>query len=315
MKKQLCILLFQCLFSVFAFGKTVTLEEALRLKWVTSTITNHGGIQVSLTNLTKEGFLITLPVGLVFRAQDSTFQDFIHLENKEVGMAALGTYSVKVNALCIRAARRCPIEGAVFYPKNNASSNLLALVTFAFAQKLYNNNAMQYALWAVSDNNSLVGIDNQPLVKFVAHLLNKPLPEYFVEYKQREVVPAPTPQRQQVATVPQRTTSAPSRNISSPPSQRQVVYEAAEATIEPLAIKATLQYTLPIDQQVKLDLVDDKGKSVLAEYNMVETMNQTKGKHRFNFKLELTGVPRGTYFMKMTSTSDGKEWASLKVTF
>jgi hypothetical protein len=309
MKKRISFILFYVCLSSYAFGKTITLEEALRQKWVSSTITNHGGIQISLTNLTKEGFIITIPVGLIFRAQDSTFQDFIHLENKEIGIAALGTYTVKVQAMCIRAARRCPIDGAVFYPKNNASSNLLALATFALAQKLYNHYSMQHALWAVSDDRSLVGIDNMPLAKFVAHLLNKPLPEYFVEYKQREIAPA---------TTPQRTTSEPSRSTRpqpQPQSQRQVVYEAAEEAIEPMAIKSTFQYTLPTDQEVKLDLVDAKGKSVLAEYNLVQTINQTKGRHRFNFKLELTGVPRGTYFMKMTSKNDGKEWASKQVVF
>ena len=139
---------------------------------------------------------------------------------------------------------------------------------------------MQSALWAISDNDDLVGISDPKLVQFVAQRIGKPVPEYTVRYENREV-----------------------------PGQ------TAALSLKPLEIKATFQYTLPTDQQVKLDLVDAAGKSVLSEYNLVQTMNQTKGRHRFSLTLELTGVPRGTYSMKMTSMNDGKEWASKQVVF
>ena len=41
---------------------------------------------------------------------------------------------------------------------------------------------MQSALWAVSDNNDLIGISHPELMKFVATLLNKPIPDYTVNY-------------------------------------------------------------------------------------------------------------------------------------
>jgi hypothetical protein len=286
MKKQLCLLLLQFLLSVFAFGKTVSLEDALKQKLVVSTImaqnnpTGTGNFRLSLQNLTKEPLVVTIPVGFVFKAVNFDYQDFIHLENKELPVAALATNGLFASAMCIRANRHCPPEGATFLAAGLASSALVDLTTFAFLQHLYNENAMQSALWAISDGFSLSGIDNPRLLKFVANKLKTALPDYTVSYK-----------------------------------HRQVAGTTAATALEPLAIKATFQYTLPTDQEVKLDLVDALGNSVLSEYNLVQTMNQTQGRHRFSFTLELTGVARGTYFMKMTSTRDGKEWASKQVVF
>ena len=195
-------------------------------------------------------------------------------------MAALATSTLFVKALCIRSSRSCPSEGTTFLAAGLALPNLLALTTFAWAQKLYDKNGMQSALWAISDNDGLVGISDPELLKFVAQRLGKPVPDYTVHYENQEI-----------------------------PG------ETAALSLKPLEIKATFQYILPTDQQVKLDLVDAAGKSVLSEYNLVQTMNQTKGRHRFSLTLELTGVSRGTYSMKMTSTNDGKEWASKQVVF
>jgi hypothetical protein len=285
MKKRISLILFYvCLYSVFGFGKTITLEEALKQKRVSSKITMHYGgdnlIQLSATSLTKEELTVVVPVGFIFQAADSSFQDFIHLENSTFQLVAYATQSVSLNALCIRASRRCPPEAAVFLPTTVTSGHLLALTTFALAQKLQNAMGMQSALWAISDGNELTGISNLSLAKFVAQRLGKPMPDYFVNYKTR-VEP----------------------NL------------VAETALEPLAIKGLFQYTLAADQQVKLDLVDTTGRSVLSDYNMVQTMNQTKGRHRFTFTLELTGIPRGTYFVKMLAVSGGKEWGSKQVVF
>jgi hypothetical protein len=285
MKKRTCLILFYaCISSVFAFGKTITLEEALKHKWLSSKISMHYGgekiIQLSATSLTKEELTIVVPVGFIFQAADSSFQDFIHVENSTFQLAAYATQPVSMNALCIRAHRRGPPEGAVFLPTTLASGHLLALTTFALAQKMQNEGSMQSALWAITDDFNLTGIGNQTLAKFVAQRLGKPMPDYFVDYKTR-VEP----------------------NI------------VAETALEPLAITGLFQYTLAADQQVKLDLVDSTGRSVLSDYNMVQTMNQSKGRHRFTFNMELTGIPRGTYFVKMLAVSGGKEWRAKRVVF
>lgn len=287
MKNRLNLVLFLLSFSFFGFGKTVTLQEALQKKWVSTTVsmqlskaTLGRNMYFSIKNLTKSELTVTIPVGFVFQSLDSTAQDFIHLENKELGLAALNTQSTYLMTKCIRANRGFPNENQAFLAKSLASSQLLALAVFAFEKKLYTQNAMQSALWAVSDNNDLIGISHPELMKFVATLLNKPIPDYTVNYNYNDEAGA-----------------------------------TAATALEPLAIEGVFLYTLPADMQVKLDLVDSRGTSVLKNFEMVEVMTQRKGRHRFSFTLELKGVARGTYFMKMTSVSDGKEWGSKQVVF
>ncbi len=287
MKNRLYLVLFLLSCSFFAFSKTVTLQEALQKKWVSTTIsmqpneaTDGRNLRISVKNLTKGELIVTIPVGFVFQAIDSTVQDFIHLENQELGLAAFATKSTFMKTMCIRANRGCPNNGDVFLAQSLASSQLLYLAVFAFEKKLYTQNAMQSALWAVSDNNDLIGISHPELMKFVAQLLNKPIPDYTVNYNYNDEAGA-----------------------------------TAATALEPLAIEGVFRYTLPADLQVKLDLVDSAGTSVLKNFEMVETMTQRKGRHRFSYTLELKGVARGTYFMKMTSVSDGKEWGSKQVVF
>ncbi len=287
MKNRLSLVLFLLSFSVGAFSKTITLQEALQKKWISTAVSmqpneasDGRNLLISIKNLTKGELLITIPVGFVFQAIDSTVQDFIHLENKELGLAALASKSTFMKTLCIRANRGCPRNGDAFLAQSMASSQLLALVSFAFEKKLLTQNAMQSALWAISDNKDLIGICHPELMKFVATLLNKPIPDYTVNYNYTHEAGA-----------------------------------TAATALEPLTIEGIFQYTLPSDLQVKLDLVDTAGTSVLKDFKMVETMSQKKGRHRFTFTLELKGVARGTYFMKMTSVSDGKEWGSKQVVF
>ena len=277
MAKRINLVLLNLFLSFFAFAKTTNLEEALRQKWVSATIvmqeneaTQGRNLRVSLKNLRKEPLTVNIPVGFVFQATDTTVQDFIHLENKDVPLLASGTKSVFIKASCIRASRSSPHNGDAFLATTLASSPLLALTTFAFQQKLYNLDAMQSALWAVSDNHDLTGIYQLELAKFVAQLLNK---------------------------------------------NRDIAGETAARSLEPMTIKGVFEYTLPADQQVQLDLVNTEGVSALQKINFVQVISQTKGQHRFTYTLKLHGVPRGTYFVKMTDVNGGKEWASKQVVF
>ncbi len=287
MKKRISLVFFNLFLSLLAFSKTTNLEEALRKKWVSSTVvrreneeTKRRDIQISLKNLTKEDLIVNIPVGFVFQAEDSTVQDFIHLENKDLVVPSLASNSMLLRTSCIRAKRGCSSKSDVFLATTLASSHLLALAKFAYENNLYNLSAMQSALWAISDDHDLVGIDNLELAKFVAQRLNKPLPDYTVRY-----------------------------HYNDTPGMR------AETALEPLAIKGLFYYTLSAEQQVKLDLVNAAGKSVLQELGFVQMMTQPKGQHKFTFSLKLRGVARGTYFVKMTTLNEGTELASKEVVF
>ena len=287
MKKSIFFVLLVLFNSFLSFAKTVSLEEALSKKWAKATVVmqrkgNSDGrnLKLSLTNLTKAPLSINVPVGFVFEAQDSMVQDFIHLESQNMNLAALSTDSTFLKALCIRASLRSPYDGDAFLAKSMASSTLLSLAVFAYEQKLYDSYDMQSALWAVSDDYDLAGIENKALVKFVAEKLNKPLPDYTVKYKFEDVAG-----------------------------------RTAAAALVPLEIDGLFEYTLSKDQKVKLDLVDTMGASVLTKFNFVQIMSQTKGRHRFTFNFKLTRIPRGTYYVKMMGAEDGQECGSKEVVF
>jgi hypothetical protein len=269
------------------FAKSATLAEAIEKKWVSATATKQNrdeysgkSLRLKLQNLTTSTLQITISAGFIFAPTDPSVQDFINLDNEAVELAAKQQKSISLLANCINAGKGSPSENTVFQAKHMATGNLLTLVNWAVEKKLQHINAMQSALWTVTDNSELTGIDHLEMAKMVATMLKKPLPDYFTSYRT---------------------------------SDRGGII-AAQA-LEPLSIKGQFIYVLPTDMPVKLDLINADNQSVIADMGLEQKMNQKQGRHRFTFEFELKGIPRGEYFVTMTGQSDGKEWGKMKVVF
>jgi hypothetical protein len=191
MKKYWYNLLIINLLSIsVAANVPISLEVALSKSLLKVVVTKHPSVDenqqrnlhVSLRNLTNAPLNIIIPTGFIFVSADSTVQDFIHLADKVIEIASGKSKATFVTGRCIRANRLSPKDGASYIPNQLATGDLLALTQWAAQHKLAYSDAMQSALWAITDGHSLSGIDHLEMAKFVAEKLKKPLPDYFTRY-------------------------------------------------------------------------------------------------------------------------------------
>lgn len=178
---------------------TITLEEAIAKKMVTCRFTSTGSysgesVSVSVTNLTGNQLMITIPNGTVFKPSEDEDQDLIIVEQQAIALKAKATGNQVLDGYCMEANDHSPTTDNGMKLSKTTNSKLIELAAFV-DKKGYDSYTLQDAVWAVSDGNSISNIDSdseqgKALRVFLAKLTNQEDPWY--ETKQERVV---TPER------------------------------------------------------------------------------------------------------------------------
>lgn len=268
------------------FSQAISLDEAIKKGVLTLTASGAGGhngesLQLKLQSKSKKRLEVRIPAGQIFEAGDSSLQNLMVGKEETLTIESGKTRLAKVFGFCVESGDGSPGEGSIFSLGKMAEGNLLKLAKYLSDNNLHKNPAAQSAVWTLSDNSPLAGINDPKLVKFVADLLGKPVPEYNIVYGN------PLP-------------GGESRMLSSGPAD----------TREAFAMNGLFYYDLPKEQQVTFGLYDAEGKLVTA---MFSNRKQLKGYHKFRFEFEIRNLPKGTYTARLTS--EGKVIKELEVEF
>ena len=166
----------------------IGLGAALRSGQVNLTVSGLGGhsgacVRVEAVNRTGEQARITIPSGWRFGSQDSTLQDLLVVGEQVLALAPNGRATVTCAAFCCEASMGGPGAGTSFNEGSLADSALVKLARH-MATAGYAEEAMQQAVWAVSDGSPISAIDageastTLALRQFVAALTGRPVPWY-----------------------------------------------------------------------------------------------------------------------------------------
>ena len=240
----------------------------------------HSGecLKVKLKNLQKKDLEITIPAGMVFEANDSSLQNLMIVKEETLLVEKGKTRIAKLHSYCVEAWDGSPGEGTPFRLGKMAVGNLLAFAQFLSAEKHYNNEYAQNAVWAVSDEDRLENIGDPALAKHVAKLLGKPEPQYNVKYKQPDV----------------------SRMLPGTPVRQMQ---------EALSMNGLFYYTLATDKIVNFELYNEEGEMVHA---LFKNRRQKRGYHKFRFEFEISNLPKGKYYARLMSGRDKIEELSVE---
>ena len=248
--------------------KTYTLHDALNKKLVEILQVEYVGeqsLQIKLKNThPKKDIKVQFETGLQFASRDSSEQDQIILIERILLVKAGKTISPKFVSYCTQASNISPGKGSAFDLKETANGKLLELAQFLSPIKDSEYTA-QHAVWAVTDDHDLKGLFHQDaktafkIQKFVADLTGKALPKYTVRYKDG--------------------------------SERQVAF-----TGEAIIIYGHHEYILEEDAKVTCQIFNEAGEMVQEVFN---SMDQKRGKVRFNFHLKAMDLPKGKYVSKV----------------
>ncbi len=266
--KQLLLLLLVCATLPVLGATPISLKEAMTKGYITVKAVGEGGftgkvMALNIESLSKKELTIDIPAGLTLDSEDSTEQDLIITEDRQLVLASGTKRKVVINAMCIQPSNGSPSMGSSYLLGAMAGDTLLKLAQY-IAQKNYHDDLGQSAVWAIINGDGLenvYGIDPakmKDLVNYMHTLTGKPLTWYNVE------------------------------KATPPPGQ---VF-----TQEPAIIHANFEFALPMAGTAHLAIYNEGGETVMV---IQENMMVKSGKSTMKFRIEVRGYEEGKYYVRL----------------
>lgn len=252
-------------------AQAIPLVEAVKKGYLSVSASGAGGhegecLTVKFENKTRQKVNVRVPAGQIFEPGDSSLQNLMVAKEETFALEPGNHSTARLFGFCVEGRDGSPGEGSEFLLGEMAGGNLLLLADYISKNNLHQHPSAQFAVWSVSDEERLEGIGDPGLTKFVADLLGKPMPEYHIQYQQ--------------------------------PAQDRLLPGQPANWREALALNGLFYYTLERDQKVNFGLYNESGELV---HTLFKNRVQRRGYHKFRFEFEIKGLPKGTYFARMTS--------------
>lgn len=177
--------------------KDYLLSEAIKEHRVNLCAEGLGGhskkcLFVNIKNTSSLPIQITVDPALIFRPVDSNQQDLVTAGSEYLVLAPLESKSISLNAFCGKSYAHSPSRNTKFIFVKQGSDAFIETMRFISKYKLFNSIG-QAAVWSFTNNKSLSAIyspeqsdiSNQ-LIRLIARLTNKPVPQYFTIHKNKE---------------------------------------------------------------------------------------------------------------------------------
>lgn len=267
MRKSNIVISLFLISTFFLQAKNITLTEAVEKGWIELSAEGEGGhtgkcLKLKIKNLYKKKLDIQIPAGLMFNSADPQQQDLMITQERMLAVESNKKRVAKMYAACIQAPNGSPTVGSGFNMSMLASGHLLQVAQYLAKEKLYKNDAAQYAVWAVSNDKRVENIDHGKLANYVADLLGKPRPEYVVVHK---------------------TTSRPGE-----PAYREA----------PSIIKGRWKFKTEEEKIMTFGLYTLDGE---LKHAFFENKKKIKGLHKFSFTFKVFNMPQGEYYIRLIS--------------
>ncbi|MCB0577249.1 MAG: hypothetical protein KDC61_22000 [Saprospiraceae bacterium] len=266
-------------------GKNTTpvldLEEALRQKAVSLTVTGTGGhqgpsLKVICTNLKGKLLRLRIPRGQFMEPSDSTFQTLVVAEEQTLLVRTKVPAEATLSTFCAQSGDRSPLTGSLFAVGALAPEQLRNLLNFISEKGKINESAAQCAVWCLTSGGSLGSIGDPELTRFTAELLGKKPPGYKIRHQTVEEIPG----------------------------ERASLGKA-------LLVEGNFQYFLEKDEILVMHLLDGEGKYI-KQISKEETMKA--GEHRSGLRLEVWNLTPGHYIVRL-QTKGGRVIKDIEVDF
>ncbi len=207
--KQLCILGLLLLSNSLIKADTITLPEAIKLKYIILSTTRNEitsnpdsytptytgkCLKVNLQNISGKNLRIHLEPGRFMMPDDSTMQRMMVTREEFITLNKSVSVTREIYAMCSQMHNRAPSPTTTFNVGEKATGNLLAVAEL-ISKNNYQSMAGQNAVWAISDNNDPSDIysenkaEVQALKDFVFKATGKKekIPGQYIKYEKGKV--------------------------------------------------------------------------------------------------------------------------------
>lgn len=266
--KSPLLLLFVWLTVPLFSATSIGLKEAISQGLVTVNAIGEGGytgkvMALEITNLHKKELLVDIPAGLQLHSEDTTIQDLIITDMRQLALASGAKRRVVINAMCIQPHNGSPYAASVYRLGDLANDTLVKLASY-LATKGIDDELGQSAIWAMINNEGLENVYGpdrtrlQDLLEYMHQLTGKPLPWYNKE--------------------------------KAPPPPGEVFSQ------EPAIIHANFEFKLAMAGTAHLAIYDEAGDVV---YVIQDNMMVRSGKSMMKFRIEVRGYEKGKYYVRL----------------
>ena len=232
-----------------------------------SSLGGHSGecLKIKMENLSRKKLNVRIPAGQIFQATDPELQDIMVGKEETLLVEKGKTRIARLVGFCVEASDGSPGEASSFSLGKMAGEKLLQLAEYLSKYGNHKNPSAQYAVWAVSDEERLESVGDPGLTKFVADLLDKPMPDYHIQYQ-------------------------------PPPPDEIITGRPANELRDAVSMNGIFRYDLERDKLVSFGLYDQEGELVVA---FTKDRIQKRGQHKFRFNFEIRNLPAGKYWVKL----------------
>jgi hypothetical protein len=250
----------------------LNIEDAARKGYIRLVIKAKGGhtgdvISMRVKNLTSESLSLRVEAGRRLDSQNQDEQDLLVTREERFALGGKQEKTYTIYGMCCQAHNHSPATNSVYSVGKMADSSLIKLAQFISDNKYFSNFTAQEAVWTVSDNNSLAGINGEKevtekLQKFVSVLTGRPIPAYRIHYKQQG---------------------------------------DDDAMGRAVHVEGVFSYSLNINNKVSIGIYNSEGKLVQSLMNLEP---HEDGDYKLSYKVNTTKLPAGTYYTRMMTNGE-----------
>ncbi len=192
-------LLLLCFFSNlatngFALEKHISLLKGMTSKIITVKAVSTGGycdksLTLQLTNNSRDSLKVDIQPGLIFRPEDSSYQDLVVLGNEHIDLTPDKTSDISLQTFCGKSYAHCPFPKQNYHFLKIGDSNLVRTLKYVLANNIPIRLA-QNGVWFFTNHHSLAAIysydyprESEDFAKYIAGIMKMKMPDYFIQYK------------------------------------------------------------------------------------------------------------------------------------
>jgi hypothetical protein len=247
--------------------ETYDLASAVENNLIICTITGNNEsthyyqpLSIDIKNLTDKEIIITIPNGQKFKSEDN--QDIVITREEMIAVSGKESTKKPIFGMCIQKYNPAPDGNEIYTIGGLATGNLASLTTEIQKQEAFNTLG-QYAIWTLTDDNTLTDIDGfdikeaSYLREYVADLLDLPLPE---------IVPS------------------------------NFMPEDSEPTLTKRSVEGKFRYKFSKTSAVTIGMFNDKNIIVKELYNNPTTK---PGEHHLSYEFDTMIYPDDVYYIRL----------------
>lgn len=255
----------------------VDLHDALNKGWVKVKIHGRGGysgscMDIQIDNVSGKKLNLVIPATSLFTAEDAAEQNLGVAETQVLALnGKTGNFQLK--GYCTEMHDASPDKGSGFLAAHVSDEKLAELLRFIDAKKGYDDDAIQEAIWCVTDGNDLGSVwcddttKGNALRRKICSITGNKMVWYHT------------------------------RNERYVDAQRNIISN-------PVEVKGDVSFQIDQPTKLKHKIVDAEGKIILESPK--EMPLPRKGNYDLEFKITVKGWDKGTY-AAIYFTSEGKE--------